>query len=213
LGLIAIGLGVETVRQEEISLSRFTAAPAYVLFGNNLSELRDFAWMLAAWDHEPILGTTYASGLLAWIPSFLLPARKEMSWGVFSTVMTGLATPQGHPGLRPTLFAEAYFNFGLPGVLGFGSLLGAVFGRAAAFAQRTMELADPRERCFRLLCVFLYFEFFLRFQQSANYFQSYIELGLLVIGLTGATVLARLRAGGNNSAPSPALIPSLARST
>ncbi len=193
LGLIAIALGVETVRQEEWTLSRFTAAPAYVLFGNNLSELRDFAWMLAAWDREPLLGTTYTAGLLAWIPAFLLPARKEMSWGAFSTTMTALNTPTGHPGLRPTVFAEAYFNFGVVGAVVFGLLLGAVFGRAAGFAQRTMQLSDPRERCFRLLCVFLFFEFFLRFQQSANYFQSFIELGLLVLGLTGATVLARFR--------------------
>ena len=209
LGLILVGLGVETIRQEELSLSRFTAAPVYVLFGNNLSELRDFAWMLSAWDHEPLLGTTYASGLLAWIPAFLMPARKEMSWGLFSTGMTGLSSPAGHPGLRPTVFAEAYFNFGLVGVLVFGLLLGAVFGRAAAFAQRTMELPDPRERCFRLLCVFLYFEFFLRFQQSANYFQSYIELGLLVAGLTGATVLARLRGAGPCRSPRTSLPPIL----
>ena len=205
VGLIAIALAVETVRQEEWTLSRFTAAPAYVLFGNNLSELRDFSWLLAAWDGEPLLGTTYVSGFLAWIPAFLLPDRKEMSWGVFSTVMTGLSTPPGHPGLRPTVFAEAYFNFGLAGVMGIGLFLGAIFGRAAAFAERTMGLSDPRERCFRLFCIFLYFEFFLRFQQSANYFQSFIELGLLVLGLTGATVVARFRCPPAR----PALVPVL----
>jgi hypothetical protein len=58
-----------------------------------------------------------------------------------------------------------------------------------------MQLSDPRERAFRLLCAFLYFEFFLRFQQSANYFQSYIELGLLLVGLIGAAALARWREG------------------
>jgi hypothetical protein len=95
--------------------------------------------------------------------------------------------------LRPTIFAEAYFNFNLTGVLVFGLLLGAVFGRTAAFAERTLQLSNPRERAFRLLCVFLYFEFFLRFQQTANYFQSYVELGLLVVGLTGVTMLAHWR--------------------
>jgi hypothetical protein len=122
-----------------------------------------------------------------------------MSWGLFSTRMTGLEGG-GHPGLRPTVFAEAYFNFDLVGVLVFGLLLGAVFGRTAAFAQWTMQLSDRRERAFRLLCAFLYFEFFLRFQQSANYFQSCIELGLLMIGLNGATALVRWRHGTGSRA-------------
>jgi hypothetical protein len=74
-----------------------------------------------------------------------------------------------------------------------------VFGRTAAFAQRTLELSDPRERAFRLMCAFLYFEFFLRFQQTANYFQSYIELGLVVMGLAGAALLTHLRRGVETS--------------
>ncbi len=151
LGLIVIGLTVEGLRQKQgkMSSERFASAPLHLLFGNNLSELRDFAWMLSAWDHEPIMGATYLSGSLAWIPSYLMPIRKELGWGVFSTEMTGLGGA-GHPGLRPTIFGEAYFNFGLLGVVVFAMLLGAVFGRTAAFAQRTLELADPRERAFRL---------------------------------------------------------------
>ena len=111
LGLIAVALGVETVRQEEWTLSRFTAAPAYVLFGNNLSELRDFAWMLAAWDREPLLGTTYTAGLLAWIPAFLLPARKEMSWGAFSTTMTALEHADGASRFAPNRLCRGLFQF------------------------------------------------------------------------------------------------------
>ena len=185
---------MEAVRNGELSASRLAAAPSYLLFGNNVCEMRDFAWLLAAWDREPLMGMTYVSGLLACIPSYLMPVRSEMSWGRFSTHMTEL-DGAGHPGLRPTIFGEAYFNFGLVGVLVFGVLLGAMFGRTSAFAQRTLALSDPRERAFRLLCAFLYFEFFLRFQQSGNYFQCYIELGLVVVGLIGATALARLRAG------------------
>jgi hypothetical protein len=192
--LVVTALAMEAFRNGELSASRLAAAPSYLLFGNNVCETRDFAWILAAWDREPLMGMTYVSGLLACIPSALMPIRQEISWRVFSTDMTGLSGA-GHPGLRPTIFGEAYFNFDLVGVLVFAVLLGAVFGRTAAFAQRTLQLPDPRERAFRLLCAFLYFEFFLRFQQSGNYFQCYVEAGLVVAGLVGATVLARLRAG------------------
>jgi hypothetical protein len=53
-----------------------------------------------------------------------------------------------------------------------------------------MREANPRDRVVELMCSFLYFEFFLRFQQTAGYFQSYVELGLLVLGLVGATLIA-----------------------
>ena len=186
--LIAMGLGVEALRQRDLSFERVRVAPLTLLFGNNLSELRDFAWMLSAWDQKPILGTTYMSGLLAWIPSFLLPERKEWSWGTFSTHMTGL-DDGGHPGLRPTLFAEAYFNFDLVGVLVYAAFMGAIFGRVSAFSQRVLSWPRPGERAFALLCAFLYFEFFLRCQQSANCFQSYIDLVLLSGGLAGAIAI------------------------
>ena len=162
--------------------------PVRVLFGNNLSELRDFSWILAGWDGELLLGRTYVSGALSWIPSFLLPDRKEWGWGQFSTRTTAL-DGGAHPGLRPTVFAEAYFNFDLVGVVVFATLLGALFGRVAAFANRVLSEPDRGERAFLLLCAFLYFEFFLRFQQTAGYFQSYVELSLLCAGLVGPAVL------------------------
>jgi oligosaccharide repeat unit polymerase len=195
LGLVALivaALGVEAWRSGEFNTEVIRVAPQRLLFGNNLSELRDFAWMLSAWDQEPLLGKTYVSGALAWIPSYLLPERKLWSWGIFSTHMTGLDVGN-HTGLRPTLFAEAYFNFDLVGVLLYAVFLGVIFGRLSAFSQHVLSWRQPKERVFALLCAFLYFEFFLRCQQSANCYQSYIDLLLLVAGLAGTIAMSWYR--------------------
>lgn len=189
--LIGMGLAVEAWRNNDFSPEGMAAAPVKILFGNNLSELRDFAWIISGWDREPLLGKTYVSGFLSWIPSFILPDRRDGSWGRFSTELTGL-TGGNHPGLRPTIFAEAYFNFDLVGVLLIGVILGAIFGRLSAVAERLMQSVDQRERLFGLLCVFLYFEFFLRLQQTPGYFASYIEAIFVLMGLVGAAVVSKL---------------------
>lgn len=188
LALITAALAVEALRNEELSGERMALAPVHFMFGNNLSELRDFAWILAGWDGDFLRGKTYISGLLAFIPSFILPDRTEFGWGRFSTHAAGLDGGV-HPGLRPTVFAEAYFNFGLPGALLFGVFLGAFFGRVSAFADRALREGDPGERLVTLMLAFQYFEFVLRSQQTAGYFQGYVELGLLGAGLVGASLL------------------------
>lgn len=186
--LVGMAIGMEAYRIGDFSPERLAAAPVNTLFGNNLSELRDFAWILSGWDHEPLLGKTYVSGFLAYIPSYLLPERKAWGWGRFSTEVTGL-TGGTHPGLRPTIFAEAYFNFDLLGVLVLGLVLGTIFGRLSAVAERLMQNANERERLFGLMCVFLYFECFLRLQQTPGYFASYIEVIFVITGLVGASLI------------------------
>jgi oligosaccharide repeat unit polymerase len=199
--LVGMAIGMEAYRIGDFSPERLAAAPVNTLFGNNLSELRDFAWILSGWNHEPLMGQTYASGFLSFIPSYLLPERKAWSWGLFSTETTGL-TGGTHPGLRPTIFAEAYFNFDLLGVLVFGIVLGFLFGRLSAVAERVMQSTNQRERLFGLLCVFLYFECFLRLQQTPGYFVSYIEVLFVFAGLVGASLI---RYFSQNHAPVIAL--------
>jgi oligosaccharide repeat unit polymerase len=210
--LIGTAIAVEAWRINDFSPERMAAAPVNILFGNNLSELRDFAWIISGWDHEPLLGKTYVSGFLSFIPSFLLPERKEWSWGLFSTETTGL-TGGTHPGLRPTIFAEAYFNFDLVGVLVIGIVLGAIFGRLSAVAERLMRSVDQRERLFGLLCVFLYFEFFLRLQQTPGYFVSYIEAIFVLTGLVGAVVVSKLAQPRSSAISIPAVQPAMENAT
>ncbi len=187
--LVGLAIGMEAYRIGDFSPERLAAAPVNTLFGNNLSELRDFAWILSGWDHEPLMGKTYVSGFLSWIPSYLLPERKAWSWGLFSTETTGL-TGGTHPGLRPTIFAEAYFNFDLLGVLVLGIVLGTIFGRLSAVAERVMQNSNPHERLFGLMCVFFYFECCLRLQQTPGYFVSYIEILFVIAGLVGAALVS-----------------------
>jgi oligosaccharide repeat unit polymerase len=189
--LVGLAIGVEAWRNKRFSSEHLAAAPVNVLFGNNLSELRDFAWVISGWDREPLWGKTYVSGFLAFIPSYLLPERRDGSWGQFSTVNTGLAGGN-HPGLRPTIFAEAYFNFDLFGVLLIAIILGTLLGRLSAVAERLMQSTNPRERLFGLMCIFLYFEFFLRLQQTPGYFSSYIEVIFVTTGLVAAAIIAKI---------------------
>ncbi len=52
--LVGLAIAVEAWRQQDLSPDRIAAAPVNILFGNNLSELRDFAWIISNWDHEPL---------------------------------------------------------------------------------------------------------------------------------------------------------------
>jgi len=111
------------------------------LYGNTFSDLRDFAWFLSYWDDELILGKTYLSGLLSFIPSGLLDFRSIWSLGKVTTRFTGL-TEGFHGGLRITLFGESYINFGIIGVVlfsfTFGYLLESVNRRVMTFISRDL---------------------------------------------------------------------------
>jgi hypothetical protein len=142
----------------------------------------------------------------------LLPERREWGWGPFSTEITGLAGGN-HPGLRPTIFAEAYFNFDLVGVLIIGAFLGTLLGRCSAVAERLMLNTNPRERLFGLMCVFLYFECFLRIQQTPGYFTSYIEVLFVITGLVGASLIRQLSRTSTNPITLPARQPAMESAT
>lgn len=93
------------------------------LYGNNYSDIRDFAWILYGWNGSFLFGKTELSGILSFMPSFISDFRQHWSWGVFSTSVVGLNSEE-HPGLRPGFFGESYVNFGYPGVLFIGSIIG-----------------------------------------------------------------------------------------
>jgi hypothetical protein len=120
--LLAVYLG--DVREGQYNLLRSGATLGFKLFyGNNLSDLRDFAWVKSYWDGKYFLGWTQAAGILAFIPSALSPFRTRWNWGVVTTTLVG-QDPLVNPGLRLGYFGEMFFNFGIPGVL----LAGLVFG-------------------------------------------------------------------------------------
>lgn len=93
------------------------------LYGNNFSDVRDFAWILSKWDGSYIFGRSYVAALISFIPSSILAFRQEWSISKVTNAIVGL-DPTLHSGLRPGPFGEAYFNFGLFGVFMIGLVAG-----------------------------------------------------------------------------------------
>ena len=76
-----VGVYLGSARAGEYSLGSFLASFAVLfLFGNNFSDLRDFAWVYSAWDHVFWVGKTYLAALLAFVPRFASEFRD--TWGL-----------------------------------------------------------------------------------------------------------------------------------
>ena len=82
-----------------------------LVFGNTFSDIRDGAFILSGFDNEYdffLMGKTYLSALISFIPSSFSDFRYTWSWGRFTT---GLFNFQNHFGLRGGNSLEAYLNF------------------------------------------------------------------------------------------------------
>lgn len=96
-----------------------------IFYGNNFSDTRDFAWILAYWNFEYVYGKTYLSGIMSFIPSFLSDFRLEWSLSRYTNTFVGFDSSI-HPGLRPGKFGEVFLNFGIAGVALFGFIYGYI---------------------------------------------------------------------------------------
>lgn len=96
-----------------------------LFFGNTFSDFRDFSWVYALWDHKFWIGKTYLAALMSFVPRFASKFRDTWGLGVATATTLGF-DPHVHPGVRPGAFGEGYFNFGLPGVVAIGLLLGII---------------------------------------------------------------------------------------
>jgi oligosaccharide repeat unit polymerase len=99
-----------------------------VFYGNTFSDLRDFAWVYSAWDHVFWGGKTYLAAILSFVPRFASHFRDTWAMGAMTAATAGF-DPEVHPGLRPGIFGEGFFNFGLPGAIAIGLMLGVVLRR------------------------------------------------------------------------------------
>jgi oligosaccharide repeat unit polymerase len=126
--LFAFYLG--NLRAQEYSLSVFGEGLVFaIFFGNNFSDLRDFAWVYSKWDHQLWGGKTYLAAVTAFVPRFASKFRDTWAVGVVADTTIGL-DPQIHPGVRPGGFGEGFFNFGFVGVIIVGVLVGVILRRA-----------------------------------------------------------------------------------
>jgi oligosaccharide repeat unit polymerase len=140
--IIVGGLYLGSVRAGQYSLGDFfELLGAALLYGNTFSDLRDFAWVYALWDHKFWVGKTYLAALTAFVPRFASTFRDTWGLGVATATTLGL-DPHVHPGVRPGLFGEGFLNFGLIGVVGVGFILGIIARRVDIDVKRAV--ASPR---------------------------------------------------------------------
>jgi len=116
-----------------------------LLYGNNFSDLRDFAWVDALWDHKLWMGKTYLAALTAFVPRFASEFRDAWGTGAATATTLGL-DPHVHPGVRPGSFGESYFNFGLIGVVIVGLAIGVIVRRVDIDVKRAVTAHRPSMR-------------------------------------------------------------------
>lgn len=124
LAVLVLIMALSFFRAGEFSVSVILSAfSLQVFYGNSFSDLRDFSWILSLWDGAHFYGKTYLAAFMSFIPSSISEFRYQWSIGKVTAVMAGYS-PKEHPGLRPGMFGESYFNFGILGVILLGILLG-----------------------------------------------------------------------------------------
>ncbi len=147
LFLIATVLFFLAINLDDLRHGYFQPIDALKLFffkfcyGNNFSDLRDFAWMLSYWDEKLLLGKSYAASLISFIPRSMSEFRNEWGFSYYMTDMVGL-DPSSHAGLRPGVFGQVYFNFGFLGVI-ISSLIG---GYALRYFDANLKETIQREK-------------------------------------------------------------------
>jgi oligosaccharide repeat unit polymerase len=144
--ILLFGLYLGNVRSGQYSLNDFFALLAVaVLYGNNFSDLRDFAWVDALWNHQLWMGKTYLAALTAFVPRFASEFRDTWGTGAATAITLGL-DPHVHPGVRPGSFGESYFNFGMVGVIVVGLAIGIIFRRVDIDVKRAVAYPRPSMR-------------------------------------------------------------------
>jgi hypothetical protein len=129
IGLLVFAVALDALRSADGPGAPNAGFLSDVFYGNNLSDLRDFAWVLSGLFDERFHGLTYLAGYFSFVPSFLSDFRTEMAIGRVTAMLAGL-DPTKHAGMRLPMFGETYLNFDWPGVV----LAGIVFG----FGLRTI---------------------------------------------------------------------------
>jgi oligosaccharide repeat unit polymerase len=141
--ILAFAFYLGNVRSGEYSLSGLFGSLVFLVFyGNNFSDLRDFAWVYSAWNHVFWTGKTYIAALLAFVPRFASQFRDTWGLGVATASTVGF-DPQVHPGLRPGAFGEGFFNFGLFGVVAVGLILGVISRRVDLDVKAAFLSSSP----------------------------------------------------------------------
>ncbi len=156
-----------------------------IFYGNNFSDFRDYAWILSGFDGHFYHGMTYLAGYTALVPSFISEFRNDFRMGIITSTLAGL-DPQFHAGLRPTLFGEAYLNFGIPGVVFIATLFGYYFGKLQMWVHDNLQ--PNRMGLRKVACGYISFLFLFNAVFTPGFYYVYV----VVAWLTGGIVLSYL---------------------
>jgi oligosaccharide repeat unit polymerase len=98
-----------------------------VISGNTNSPFRDNAWLLMKFEDNRFdfyHGKTVIAG---YIPSRFLPFKEDYNWGAVTLNLVHWTDRYSWLGIGHVYFGDWYFNFGYPGVIFVGVLMGLVF--------------------------------------------------------------------------------------
>lgn len=160
----------------------FASLASKVLYGNNFSDLRDFAWVLSYWDGQHINGKSYLAALQAFIPRSISEFRSEWSISVYTNGLVGF-DPDVHAGLRTGIFGEAYFNFGILGVI----IIGLLFGYLLRFTDvRIKEFIKSyggnKPDYIHIYSLTILYTLISNFLNTSSFWKFYIWIFILVSG-------------------------------
>jgi hypothetical protein len=80
--------------------------------------------------------------ILSFVPRFASHFRDTWALGAKTAATAGF-DPEVHPGLRPGVFGESFFNFGLAGVIVIGLMLGVVLRRVDLDVKHALSSSQP----------------------------------------------------------------------
>jgi oligosaccharide repeat unit polymerase len=177
--VLFIGVGLNLLRSGEFSLQSLAGGFAeQIFYGNSYSDLRDFAWVYGYWDKSLLFGKTYLAAFMSFVPSFLSDFRTEWAAGKFTATTVGF-DPLEHPGLRPGLFGEGYFNFGLVGVITIGTLLGYAY----RYVDFHIKAAATQENKLVGIASIVSTMFIFNLTITSGFFSLYVFLVVLIFGM------------------------------
>jgi len=152
------------------------------LYGSQFNDLRDTAAMMSGWDGKLLLGRTYAAALMAFVPSSLSTFREENKFPKFTLKSSGLIHMKTHPGLRPIVFGESYFNYGIPGVILIALFSGVLVFKLADLVRLRTSQSRDRRNINTCLTAVTYLGLLICALHTSAFFGVYIVVFLLVAG-------------------------------
>lgn len=178
IGLFIIAIEISELRMNDESELKTLGSIVQFFYGNNLSDLRDFSWILTGFENNFVFGKTYLAALVSFIPSSILEFRSEYALGVITNKFANI---EGfHFGLRGGIFCEPYLNFGYIGVV----IVGIFIGYYLQYINNSF-LENIKNKNIYLAYIFIFSFMFVStfFIQSAVFFIMYVYLVINIVGV------------------------------